>query len=134
MHFTDILTHKLTADVKLVGPNISCGGVKLPGSNTTAANPHVQSFAVATDAVGLSLLRRNGSVFACHDRIGHTVFHSELGLSAVMLDAGYNLDCLMVSRLRQLLLPPVTPALALNRGLPLHLLAARVETCLALAM
>lgn len=96
MHFTDILTRKLTDDVKLVGPTISCGGMRLPGSDMRLFMPHVQSFTVATDAVGFDVLQRNGSVFTCHDKIKETILYSELGISAVILDAGYNLDCLIV--------------------------------------
>lgn len=100
MHFTDAMTSQLDADVKLVGPNINCGGMPLPrpGSDMFFSNPHVQSFAVATDAVGLDIIRQNSSVLACYSRVQETVVYSELGLSASVLEAGYNLGCFMVRR------------------------------------
>lgn len=62
-------------------------------------NPHVQSYAVATDAAGMALLLADGKVFKCYEKFQDTIYHSELGASAVMLSAGYNLDCLMVCKL-----------------------------------
>ena len=96
LHFTEILTRKITGDVKLVGPNINCGGMKILGTDTPVSNPHVQSFTAATDAVGFDILRHNGSVFGCYDAVQDTVVHSELGASSAILHSGYNLDCLMV--------------------------------------
>lgn len=95
MHFTEAMTSKLTADVKLVGPTISCEGTTAP-SGERRENPHVQSFAVATDAVGMKLLVKDGKVFQCHETLQETVFHSELGASSVILNAGYNIDSFMV--------------------------------------
>jgi hypothetical protein len=53
VHFTKLMTSKLSDEIKLVGPTINCEqGPTLP-SGETRANPHVQSFAVATDQVGM---------------------------------------------------------------------------------
>jgi hypothetical protein len=47
-------TSRLNEDVKLVGSTISCEGSPLHGkrSGRWRRNPHVQSYAVATDQVG----------------------------------------------------------------------------------
>ena len=59
-------------------------------------NPHVQSYLVATDQVGLNILLQDQNVFACFEDMSDTIYHSELGSSKVLLDAGYNIDSLMV--------------------------------------
>eukprot|EP00892_Ulva_mutabilis_P000943 jgi/Ulvmu1/1084/UM105_0043.1 len=93
MHFTEIMTRHISADVKLVGPTISCGQFEQPGGGGMISNPHVQSFAVATDTVGLDAITRNGSVLACYSNLRQTVAYSEFGLSSVLLDAGFNIGC-----------------------------------------
>ena len=35
-------------------------------------------------------------VFRCHGSLKETIWHSELGASAAILEAGYNLDCLLL--------------------------------------
>jgi hypothetical protein len=99
MHWTDHLLRKLSDTVKLVGPTINCEGAPYKGDPTLhyRKNPHVQSFVVATDQVGMALLLKDRNVFRCYDNIADTIYHSELGTSKVVLDAGYNIDCLMVS-------------------------------------
>ena len=64
----------------------------------------MQSYLVATDQVGLHLLLQDQHVFSCFDEMHDTIYHSELGSSKVLLDAGYNIDSLMV-RSSCLLLP-----------------------------
>jgi hypothetical protein len=56
MHWTRPFTERLRGDVKLVGPSISCGG-----AYNVAPTPHVQSYLVATDSVGLAILRGTAS-------------------------------------------------------------------------
>ena len=57
MHFSELMTGMINLDdapasIKLVGPSINCEGtVQLPGG-LQRSNPHVQSFAVATDQTG----------------------------------------------------------------------------------
>lgn len=89
-----MLTSRLKGDVKLVGSTISCEGTDATDTHPNRKNPHVQSYVVATDNVGYALLR-NSTVFNCYKSIWDTIFHSELGSSRVLLDAGYNIDCLM---------------------------------------
>eukprot|EP00892_Ulva_mutabilis_P000760 jgi/Ulvmu1/10685/UM067_0010.1 len=99
LHFTELMAAKLVGDVKLVGSIISCAPAAKPGSDGTDAgrrNPHVQSHAQATDAVGLQLMLDDGRVFGCYSNIFDTHYYSELGASAVILDANYTLDSFMV--------------------------------------
>lgn len=44
---------------------------------------------------GLRVLQAAGSVFTCHASMLDTIWHSEIGASAALLEAGYNLDCLL---------------------------------------
>lgn len=141
-------TSRLTDSVRLVGSTISCEGSPLHGQRKGEwrRNPHVQSYAVATDAVrragpagsccssgavtaalsaatltlpttlpppaagaarccccvrlaaqaGLQLLIADAAVFGCHKDRWDTIFYSELGSSKAILDAGFNIDCLML--------------------------------------
>lgn len=55
MHFSQLMTAKLSDTVKLVGPTVNCEGA----ANATEGelpSPHVQSFAVATDQTGTPCL------------------------------------------------------------------------------
>ena len=42
------------------------------------------------------VLRADPQVFHCHGSLSETIWHSELGASAAVLAAGYNLDSLML--------------------------------------
>ena len=61
VHFSELMTGMINLDdapnsIKLVGPSISCEAtVQLPGG-LWRSNPHVQSFAVATDQTGTRLV------------------------------------------------------------------------------
>jgi hypothetical protein len=46
--------------------------------------------------VGLNILLRDENVFQCHKKRWQAIYHSELGSSAAILKAGYNIACLMV--------------------------------------
>lgn len=97
IHWTEPFTRRLSDTVKFVGPTISCEGSPLNGDmrGKWRRNPHVQSYVVATDMVGLQVLIDDGKVFQCHNDRWNTIYHSELGSSAAILKAGYNLDCFM---------------------------------------
>jgi len=82
--WTDAFTAKIRGLVKLVGPSISCG-----------TQPHVQSFLVATDMVGLEILRKEGAL-KCYDTQADAVKFAELGASAAMFKHGYSIDSLML--------------------------------------
>ena len=45
--------------------------------------------------VGLGIVNGSGAL-SCHGSLLDTIWHAELGASAAILDAGYNLDCLLV--------------------------------------
>ena len=94
VRWEDLFIAKLNKDVKLVGATINCGGAKKEGSNEWRGNPHVQSYLMATDNIGLNLML-NAGVFTCYDKISDTIFHSELGSSKAILDAGYQIDSFM---------------------------------------
>lgn len=53
--------------------------------------------------VGLKLLMDNGNVFKCWDDRLDAIYHAELGASAAILRAGYNLDCLLQRCVAELL-------------------------------
>ena len=59
MHWTRVFTDAITDTVKLVGPSISCENFCFTppgGEKTCRQHPHIQSVAVATDAVRSLLL------------------------------------------------------------------------------
>lgn len=97
-HWSRILTGRITDDVKLVGATISCEGANKGGvlSGEMRRNPHVQSYVVATDQVGLGLLQAEGDVLKCYTDIHDAIWYAEIGSSAAILDAGYNIDALML--------------------------------------
>lgn len=79
------LTSKINSVVKLVGPSISCG----------SRQPHVQSFLIATDMVGLEVLRQEGAL-KCYRTQADAVKYAELGASEAMFKHGYSIDSLML--------------------------------------
>lgn len=89
-HWTRAFTDKLNDRTKLVGSTISCG---MAGDHPPSL--HIQTYAVATDSLGLDLLRRNATIFACYDTMDDVVFFSERGISETILNAGYSIDSLM---------------------------------------
>ena len=83
--WTEAFTSKINDEVKLVGPTISCG----------SPLPHVQSFLLATDMVGLNILYKEGAL-KCYSDQSATVKYSELGASAAILKYGFNIASLML--------------------------------------
>lgn len=73
-----------------VGPTVNCGGVL---GRHSPGTPHLQSYLLATDAVGLGVLR---AVLRCLDDKFDTVLASEMGATAAVLAAGYSFDSLML--------------------------------------
>eukprot|EP00884_Botryococcus_braunii_P001513 jgi/Botrbrau1/11362/Bobra.0038s0111.2 len=98
VHWSRIFVSRLTDDVKLVGSTISCETAYLKGDSSQKSkhHPHVQSYIAATDQEGLKVLRDQGNVFQCYDDIWDTIWHSEVGSSGAILEAGYKIDCLML--------------------------------------
>lgn len=91
VHWTRIFTEKLNDDVKLVGSTISCGI-----SHNYPPTPHVQTYAVATDDVGIQILLSSSNALRCHKSMNDAVTDGEIGASAAILKAGYNIDSLML--------------------------------------
>lgn len=102
MHWSEAFTRQLSDDVKLVGPTISCAKTPQRGKDPAdpntpwRQNPHLQSYAVGTDRVGLEVLFRAGEVFECHNERLDTIWSSELGAALAMLRAGHNIASFMV--------------------------------------
>lgn len=93
-----LLTDRINDTVKVVGPTISCEGSP-PGGRVTEVwrvNPHVQSYVLATDQVGLDIWRRDGNVLKCWHSMWDVIWHGELGSSLAVLNAGYGIDSLML--------------------------------------
>ena len=97
-HWTDPFLSLLRGSVKLVGPTISCEGSPFRGnvSGHWRKNPHVQSYAFATDIIGLMVLLEDSDVFSCHSDRWDAIYYSELGSSAAIFKAGYSIDCFLL--------------------------------------
>ena len=93
-----LLTQRLSEEVKLVGPVISCEGAAYRGNTTGLwrANPHVQSYVMAMDQNALQVLALEGQVMQCHSDRWDAVYFGELGSSLAILNAGYNIDSFIV--------------------------------------
>lgn len=93
-----LLLSRINDDVKLVGPTISCEGSPFQGdvSAEWRTNPHVQSYVLATDQVGLRAWLEEGTVFKCYSSMWDTIYYSELGSSLALLNRGYNIESLML--------------------------------------
>lgn len=94
----DLFFNRLSDHVKLVGPTISCEGSPFEGNakGEWRTNPHVQSYVLATDKVGLDVWLRDGNVFHCWSSMWDVIWHGELGSSLALLKAGFGLDSFMM--------------------------------------
>ena len=116
-----LFTERLSSDVLLVGPTVSCEGTpNRLNMSELRQNPHVQSFVLATNRVrsqpsfmcsrtrvpickrcpssaqaGFKTLLQDGNVLKCWSERLDAIYHAELGASAAILRAGFNLDCLL---------------------------------------
>ncbi len=85
-------TKRLNSKVKLVGSTISC----IP-------TPHVQSYFLATDFVGLTIMLKPGShgasgsegIFGCYGMKGDVSYKSEVASSNRILESGYMIDSVL---------------------------------------
>jgi hypothetical protein len=89
-----IMTRHITSDLKLFGATISCSRTAHPKYGDRQ-HPHVQTYVAAADVPTFQLLLDN-NVFACHKTWQDAIFNGELAASKVVLDAGYNIGCLML--------------------------------------
>jgi len=97
-HWSRAFIDRIDGQKKLVGATISCEGSWKGGVLTGEhrQNPHVQSYVVAMDQVGLSLLKSDPAVLQCYHNLHDAIWYAELGSSAAVLGAGYNIDSLML--------------------------------------
>jgi len=86
MWWFTVFTKRLTNEIKLVGSTINC-----------EHKPHVQSYLLATDQIGLSLLtdKKNG-VLSCKKDYGDAVFNGEIGASQLILHSNYQIASLQI--------------------------------------
>ncbi|CAL8467738.1 g7276 [Coccomyxa elongata] len=98
LHWSKLLTLRLSSAVKLVGSTISCEPAWEGGNtaNEKRQNAHVQSYIMATDQVGLKALQDDGRVFACYDNMADTIYNAEVGASRIIFEQGYTIDSLML--------------------------------------
>ncbi|KAM3578088.1 hypothetical protein VYU27_000186 [Nannochloropsis oceanica] len=82
--WTTAFTDLLNSHVKLVGTTINC-----------EIRVHVQSMLLATDRVGMELLLKSGAL-DCAENREDAIMKYELGASAVIMENGYGVDCLML--------------------------------------
>lgn len=79
-----VFTRLLNQEVKLVGCTINC-----------EHKPHVQSYLLVTDKVGLSILNNEKSgIFTCKKDYGDAVFNGEIGASQIILHHKYQIASL----------------------------------------
>ena len=82
-------TDRITADVKLSGVTINCGG------KLNVRHAHVQSMLWATDRVGLASIQKAGAIYECDDQLStkhgrdQLIITYELGLSRAVMKEGY---------------------------------------------
>ena len=82
----DIFTRRLNNEVKLVGPTINC-----------EQRPHVQSYLLATDQVGMKILAdKNSGVLSCKTDYTDAVVNGEIGASQILLRANYQIASLQI--------------------------------------
>lgn len=83
-----VFTKRINDKVKLTGCTISCIPI-----------PHVQSFVLVTDLIGMNLLLKpfadGSNIFKCSKVQIHASFDSEVPSSTRILEAGYMIDSLL---------------------------------------
>eukprot|EP00854_Cymbomonas_tetramitiformis_P008794 gene8794-10421_t len=93
--WVQLFTDKLDDTIKMAGTSVNCYCVENCVVDKTLSRLHLQSFAFATDRVGLDLILPR---IKCGRRTPNKDFliqHIELGMSAAILEAGYNLASTM---------------------------------------
>jgi hypothetical protein len=83
IHWTWVFTSLITNDVKWAGATINC-----------AMSPHVQTPIVVTDRIGLDVVLKSGSM-NCPKNFPDAISNWEVGSSAAILSAGYNIGSLL---------------------------------------
>ena len=90
-HWSNIFIKKITNVVKLVGTTIVC----LPHTDDGGYGPKVEGFFFMVDKVGLSLLKKEKTVFYNHPDKYTDIINGEYGLSRCILKNGYSIDCML---------------------------------------
>ncbi len=86
MWWYQVFTRRLNNEVKLVGPTINC-----------EKKPHVQSYLLATDQIGLGILTdKKSGVLSCKTDYNDAVMNGEVGASQIMLAANYQIASLQI--------------------------------------
>ena len=86
MWWYQIFTRRLNNEVKLVGPTINC-----------EKKPHVQSYLLVTDQIGLGILTDTKSgVLSCKTDYTDAVMNGEIGASQIILAANYQIASLQI--------------------------------------
>lgn len=93
--WVSIFTDRLVGNVKLVGTAINCG--VFTRREEFAFNPHLQSYAVATDFEGLRAIM-NSTALHCHHNKIDAVEVGEFGLSRSIFEAGYQISSLLLEQ------------------------------------
>ena len=91
LHWSNIFIDRLNDQIKLVGTTIVC----LPAHDKGGYGPKIEGFCFCSDKIGLSLLVKNGTVFTDHASKIDAIINGEFQLTKVILDNGYNIDCLL---------------------------------------
>lgn len=91
-HWTKTFTSRLSNKVKLVGVSINM-----------SFHPHVQSMVLATDRVGLDVIKNSGAIYDCgvmnneemtDAQRWELIMKYEIGMSRVIVEAGYTITSL----------------------------------------
>ena len=86
MWWFTVFTQMINDEVKLVGPTINC-----------EQKPHVQSYLLVTDQVGLSILTdKSSGVLNCKKDYTDAVVNGEIGASQIILKAKYQIASLQI--------------------------------------
>ena len=91
IHWSSLFIQKITDVVKVVGTTIVC----LPGYDAGGYGPKVEGFFFMTDAVGLSVLEKEGTIFRNHATKYDAIVQGEYGVSRAILKHGYSIDCML---------------------------------------
>jgi len=87
-HWYEIFTQRITSKVKLVGSTISCASI-----------PHVQSYFLVTDQIGLNILLKKDKdskgIFDCYEIKNDVSLYSEVASSRRIIKSNYLIDSLL---------------------------------------
>jgi hypothetical protein len=91
IHWSSVFIRKITDVVKVVGTTIVC----LPEYDAGGFGPKVEGFFFMLDAIGLSVLEEEGTIFYNHANKFYAIIEGEYGVSRAILKRGYSIDCML---------------------------------------